>query len=170
MPTIIITSPDLNGKTDLSINGLASSIPHNKNVKVNEGELEVLQNASLTTATLTVLGDDDEAEDEVTSLGGLPDPKAGTEGSAIQAPATPAALSSEPNPLLQEGSDEEPLKTGDTQLLEDSAKGGDTIIAPESEKPAPKKRPGRKPAAKKAAAAATPPESDTSDQGGEKTE
>jgi hypothetical protein len=143
MPNIIITSPDANGHTDLAINGIASRVPHNKKVSVSDAEMDVLNNAVLGIATITVLEKED-AEVEAAPIGGS-DPKAGTEGSAVQAPATPAATSSEPNPLLTDDKPVEPLKPGEVQLLDDSAKGGGTDEVSGAEK----KRARRKPAADK---------------------
>lgn len=133
MPTIIITSPDANGHTDLAINGIASRIPHNKSVSVSDAEMEVLNNAELGIPKIKVL-EDEKAETEAEPLGGS-DPKAGTEGSSIQAPATPAATSNEPNALLTSNQQEEPFKPGDVQLRgEDDKDGADPILASGTEK------------------------------------
>lgn len=147
MPTIIITSPDANGHTDLAINGIASRVPHNKKVSVSDAEMEVLQNAELGIAKITTL-DDEEAETEAQPIGGS-DLKAGTEGSAIQAPATPAATSEEPNLLLIDKQDEEPKKPGEVQLLDDDKADGGKGGTSEASEPE-KKRAQRKPAATKA--------------------
>ncbi len=113
---IMLNSPDTHGNTRIGVNGVQRQVPHNVKTKVTEAELEVLRNADLGTAKLVELGADEEPEAEVTNLNIDGGAKDGTEGSPIQAPATPADTSTDTNPVLDEGKSEDALKGGDVKL------------------------------------------------------
>lgn len=98
MPDITITSPETHGKTTIGVNGDTRIIKHNTRTNVTDAELEVLQNGDLGVGKL--VEHDDETDDAADATSTVDEAmKAGTEASHVQAPATPASTSSEPNPL-----------------------------------------------------------------------
>jgi len=100
MPDITITSPETHGKTTIGVNGDTRTIKHNTRTNVTDSELEVLQNGDLGVGKLVEHEDEtDDAADATSTVDEAM--KAGTEASHVQAPATPASTSSEPNPLAQ---------------------------------------------------------------------
>ena len=100
MPDITITSPDTHGKTPIGVNGVTRDIKHNTRTSVSDAEVEVLQNADLGTGKLVV--HEDETDDAAQATSTVDEAmKIGTEGSHIQAPASPADTSTERNPLVE---------------------------------------------------------------------
>ncbi len=139
MKKIMLTSSEVNGTTRGGVNGVQIAIPHNKTVEVTEAEYEVLQNADLGTAKLVDVNDDDDATGEVKNLSAEAGAKEGTEASPLQAPATPAATSSESNPLM-EGEEGDPAQRGGDVVLDehsdDEGEGEPTEVKPAGNKPA----------------------------------
>ena len=141
---IIITSPDAHGKTRFGVNGVTGEIPHNKKVTVTGAEYAALQNAELGQGvSITDLKDSEDTDGEVAPVGAAEGLKAGTEASRIQAPATPAATSTEKNPLEdgEQPDDNEGLRGGDVELKE--GEDGDKPADPPQPKQVANKQPGR---------------------------